>query len=513
MVPIALPFALVLCQQVKVYFGNLHAHTSYSDGSGTPAEAYAHARDAADLDFLAITEHNHSKAEFSLKQGDPRRDGILIATAPHLYHGRLPNGGTDQAALILQANRFTVDGQFVALYGQEFSSIGSGNHVNVFEVGEVIDEDVVANGDFKALATWLVANKDSAGKSALMQFNHPALHDDSSNEYGRDDLGTAKQWRTAMDAHAELIEILNGPSTGTGTGNPPEEFMEYDYLYYLNKGFHLAPTADQDNHFKTWGDCTEARTAVLAEQLTKSAILEGLRARHVYATEDRNLRLIPRVNGHLVGDRVTTLPVVGEELAITLEILDDDDPMASYKVEVLSDTKAEGSIAGVVETAFAAGPGNVSVSGVTFRGAGQYVFLRVTQTDEDGHRDLAWTAPVWFEADTVAPVVLVHIDSLLPNPVGDDDLLEQAVVHNAGNDVVSMVGWKLQDKDGKFWILDTLGTLQPNQAKTIVRNSQPMSLNNSGLEVISLVSPTEGVVDQIEYSGSSEGQLILHHGT
>jgi len=42
----------------KVFFGNLHSHTSYSDGSGTPSEAYAHARDVAKLDFMAITEHN-----------------------------------------------------------------------------------------------------------------------------------------------------------------------------------------------------------------------------------------------------------------------------------------------------------------------------------------------------------------------------------------------------------------------------------------------------------------------
>jgi len=42
-----------------VFFGSLHSHTSLSDGSGTPAEAYAHARDVAGLDFLAITGFCH----------------------------------------------------------------------------------------------------------------------------------------------------------------------------------------------------------------------------------------------------------------------------------------------------------------------------------------------------------------------------------------------------------------------------------------------------------------------
>ena len=46
------------------YYGNLHSHTSYSDGTGTPAQAFAFARNTAPtpLDFLAVTEHNHSGA-------------------------------------------------------------------------------------------------------------------------------------------------------------------------------------------------------------------------------------------------------------------------------------------------------------------------------------------------------------------------------------------------------------------------------------------------------------------
>ena len=48
--------------------------------------------------------------------------------------------------LTSEARRFTRDGRFVTLYGQEFSSIGSGNHANVLEVGEVTGTNVVPNG-------------------------------------------------------------------------------------------------------------------------------------------------------------------------------------------------------------------------------------------------------------------------------------------------------------------------------------------------------------------------------
>jgi len=92
------------------YFGNLHAHTSYSDGSGTPKQAFTYARQTGNLDFMAVTEHNHAAA--GPTSGD-RADGILIATDSTLY-----------PKLIDDANAANQDNKFVAIYGQEFS-IGS----------------------------------------------------------------------------------------------------------------------------------------------------------------------------------------------------------------------------------------------------------------------------------------------------------------------------------------------------------------------------------------------------
>ena len=62
-----------------------------------------------------------------------RADGILIATQPDLYTG--PR--TD--ALMPSAARHTQNGTFVAIYGQEYSTISSGNHVNVFDVPNADD--------------------------------------------------------------------------------------------------------------------------------------------------------------------------------------------------------------------------------------------------------------------------------------------------------------------------------------------------------------------------------------
>jgi hypothetical protein len=138
-------------RDVNVYFGNLHAHTSYSDGTGTPEEAYAYARNIGKLDYIALTEHNHELAE---RGAQDRADGVLIALDHSLY------SGAREDSLIQAAIRHTVDDEFVAIYGQEFSSISKGNHVNVFDAPEVITTE---NGDFHGLLEWLADNPDSQG--------------------------------------------------------------------------------------------------------------------------------------------------------------------------------------------------------------------------------------------------------------------------------------------------------------------------------------------------------------
>lgn len=372
--------------QDNVYFGNLHSHTSFSDGSGTPAEAYKHARNVAHVDFLAITEHNHALAEQGATAD--RRDGILIAKNHALY------SGPAASSLLSAARAANQDGGFVALYGQEFSSISSGNHVNVFDIPEVL---TVPNGAFDQLTARLDAIRDTRGKNPILQFNHPGLNGKNpAKDYGRDDFASEAAWVETVGKFARTIAILNGPHDTKTKDNPPPASLEHHYLSYLDLGFHLAPVADQDNHYRTWGDATVARTAVIAPALTKSDILDALDQRHVYATEDKNLRVIFRVNGHLIGDQVTP-PALGTPLDISYSIKDDDEPDAGYSIEVLSGVIGKGE-AVVVDKLEADGDTSGHIDSVNYEAEHQYVLFRITQVNEDGARDKVWTAPVWLEA-------------------------------------------------------------------------------------------------------------------
>lgn len=440
-------------QELRVFFGNLHSHTSYSDGSATPEDAYRHARDVG-LDFVAITEHNHAQAG-------------RIANDPSLY------SGSTSVSLISTAQRHTQDGEFIALYGQEFSSISSGNHVNVLDVPTVID---VPNGAYdQLLQNWLPNHPDSTGQQAILLLNHPDTPSSpNAREYGRDDFASAELWVNTLDGVARLINIINGPSHTEGTNLPPGQPSEGEFQRYLRFGFHVAPTADQDNHKENWGDATNARTGIVATMLTKAAILSALRARNVYATEDRNRAVIVRINNHLIGSRIQggAVPTASSNLDIRVQIRDPDEPTAQYEVQVFAGTIG-GDLADLVGVATQQGDGEVQITSVPYAGGPQYFYLKIIQShDDDEGQDRAWTAPVWFEpsANTPIPSGTATLSLVV------DRVKEEAAITNTGGQPVTLTGWTLRSVQGDQRF--TFPTFVLSSGATVVVTSGPMGRQN-----------------------------------
>lgn len=360
-------------EQESVYFGNLHSHTSYSDGVKTPEDAFKYARDKAKIDFLIITDHNHMLSESN-------------------YSG-------SSKSLMAAVAKYTKDGKFVAIAGQEFSTIGSGNHVNVFDIGTILHS---ANGDYASLLkNELPSLKNSLDAAPFLQFNHPWENRTfASKDYGKDDF-PFDEWVKTMDQYVRTIEITNGPAKTTGTDQHPDSANKGEslYLQYLNWGFHVAPTADQDNHKANWGNSTTARTGVIAKQLTRADILQAIEKRHVYATEDKNLKMIFKVNNHLMGDRMSR-PDTGDDLDISYQIKDDDEPQAAYAIEMFFGTPGNVAAPPADRVDVIGNQENGKIEGVRLDPSWSYLFFRVTQVSDDSEADYAWTAPVWFDAES-----------------------------------------------------------------------------------------------------------------
>ncbi|WPU91693.1 hypothetical protein SNE25_20450 [Mucilaginibacter sabulilitoris] len=449
---------------LKVYYGLLHAHTLLSDGSGTPEEAYAMAK-ANGLDFFAITEHNHAKAEDS---GDERKDGVLIATDPRLYNGqnnvtitrKWTENGQQQTETIsvrplVKAAAAATTQTFLAIYGQEFSTISSGNHVNVFGLPEVL---TVRNGNFKGFFD-LLRQYESNGLNAVVQLNHPDVHtdlfykgDDNSvkrnmyNDYGIDagDLGPDfGNWVKTQSRYTHLIEVLTGPALSkVYRAYKP---LEDEYFFYLKQGLRISPTAGQDNHYKTWGSITDARTGVLSESLSEKDILNAFRNNRTFATEDKNLKVILQLNDATMGSAINA--TVESELKFKVSISDSDEPNATYDLQVVggaikpelsttaTDWKAED---GILLTKNNIGGGDVSLTGLFAAAEPSFYYIRVTQNSGQ-KKDRAWTAPVWVNLNGTAANVTLATPAVVPALFYWTSSISSKVYHKKGCHSIDLI--------------------------------------------------------------------------
>jgi hypothetical protein len=274
------------------YFGNLHSHSSYSDGVETPADAYAFARLEAPtpLDFLAVTDHNHSGA------------GMLL---PSYAQG------------MAEAASANSDGDFVAIWGQEWGIIASGGHANVFEAPvlfgwEPNNYDVfVAEGDYTGLYTAVAANPPS-GYPPLVEWCHPSSGD--FNSYAVTDDGKSVVSLMALITGPAFSTSVTESDVGSTTGN------EALFQDALRKGYRVSPAGDQDNHNANWGASTQTRTVALAAGKTKSEILGALASGRNYASQDHNTEVQFSADGRPMGSAWTS----AEGVQFAVKVIDPD---------------------------------------------------------------------------------------------------------------------------------------------------------------------------------------------
>ena len=70
---------------------------------------------------------------------------------------------------------------------------------------------------------------------------------------------------------------------------------------------------------------------------------------------------------------------------------------------------------------------------------------------------------------------------------------------------LNLTGWLLRDRSGLTWTL--VGSVAAGQALNFRRGGQPMTLNNTGDEIV-LIDPTGAERDRFSYSSLSEGDRI-----
>jgi Bacterial Ig-like domain/Secretion system C-terminal sorting domain len=357
---------VVAAGPLNFYFGNLHAHSSYSDGNADditkiPADNYAYAKTALCFDFLGLSEHNH------------------VAAGMHL---------ADWAPGIAQATAATTS-TFVALHGMEWGTISGGGHAIVYGMDSLVGWDPGENQIFVTKSVYTGAGGlfdiiNRHGSNALAYLAHPNTTDYNGLLNGSYDL--------AADNAIVGTAVESGPAFSINTSyTDPATSMSY-LTYYknmLSKGYHVGPTIDHDNHNFTFGHTAKTRLVVMAASLSENNLLDAMRRMRFYASEDCGARINYTINTEPIGSILTKAgaPTISVGTITT-------NPVSS--VIVMYGVAGSG-VAATQLTSSTSGTFTFTDNALTNLSQ-RYYYLDITETD--GSRII--TAPIWYTRNDAA---------------------------------------------------------------------------------------------------------------
>jgi hypothetical protein len=406
-----------------VLFGNLHAHSNLSDDvevklpEMVPDKAFDYARTHG-LDFLALSDHHKAVDSQHRLFMDPAEYKTQLYEVAMKYN-------TDHA------------GEFVAIPAIEWGTEATGNHINAFGI-KTLPPDTILDAHYDKFIEWTRTNAEFA------QFNHPNSWKASSprnttvGNFGEALYPSSQAFKDAADPVVRTVAIIqsisgghiSGPLKHTEKKTHREMQWENYYRYFLNLGFHIAPTADQDTHWKNFGTVTAARTAVWADSVSYADLMKAFKANRVYATEDDEMAVVFQVKymgkTYWMGE---TVPLETDEAEVDLLVKvwqgagSDGDPTdeGPYTVELIVDADGMGGAEAAPYSQTWTAPSGQLLTIPFMAGRGRYLYVHVTEqngkdnpygddtsendkviggkdetTKRQNMNDSAWTAPVWF---------------------------------------------------------------------------------------------------------------------
>mgnify|MGYP001590155376 CR=1 FL=1 len=274
---------------MHIYFGDMHTHSSISNdcadrqkSNSTPERHFTYARDVAALDFAALTDHH--------QPWDSERNKI---------------GEKNWEIICSTAKRFTAAGEFIAFPGFEYRCPRGDTAI-------VLNEDIsYAEIDDPSLKDIRTLWEKFKGRDYL---SIPHFHNTGSLP--------VNEWYRCPDERIEPVLEINSChgsyeregalETGLSTSKP----FRSDRCgnYFLQNGYPCGFVCNSDGHIGNPGN--NGLTAVFARELTREAIFEAIRNRHVYGTTNARIRLLFTMNGSLMGSRLTA--VDEKKLSISL---------------------------------------------------------------------------------------------------------------------------------------------------------------------------------------------------
>jgi hypothetical protein len=337
----------------RILWGDLHGHSAWSDGTGTAEDYFRYARDVANLDVVALSDHDHW--------------GILpLDQHPFIF---------EKIRAVTRA--FHDPGRFVTLLAYEWTSwIYGHRHVLYFS-----DEGQVLSSLDRDTETPAQLWQALAGQSALTFAHHSAGGPIPTD------------WSFPPDPILEpLTEIVSIHGSSEALDSPIAIYSPVPGNFVrdaLDLGYRFGFVGSGDSHDGHPGlaqitAVSGGLAAILSEERTRESVLAAMRARRVYATNGPRILLRTALGPHRMGAAVPVPEgaALNETLFIRVVAVEPLARIDLIRSGVLVDSiDAEGRLQVELERQ------------VEDLRAGEYLYVRAVQSDQG----TAWSSPIFFE--------------------------------------------------------------------------------------------------------------------
>jgi len=336
----------------NLYWGDIHAHTKYSDGMATPDEAITYACDIAKLDFAAVTDHDDIGPYLSNEEWEDTKKVIV---------------------------RFNVPNKFVTFLGYEYRSALA--DMNVYYPD---NEGILMCGKKKE---WNEPSKLIPVVTQKGGMIIPHMH------FGADWSGYNPTIYRVMEIYSQhgnaeyigcprQIPYLNNQLQKGNEGNINTTFQEI-----LSLGMKLGVTAGSDSHsgrpgLSNWSRVNRTYngglTAVFAKEKTRESIWKALYERYCYATTGPRIYLEFSINDYPMGSelqankRELNVYCIGTYFIFRVEVIKNN-----RIIYIIESTSPECTF---------------SFNDIPEKKEDFY-YIRITQQDTE----MAWSSPIWVE--------------------------------------------------------------------------------------------------------------------
>jgi len=257
----------------NVYWGELQGQTKSTVGAGSVEEYFHYARDLAGIDFCTHQGHDFMLSDEGWKE------------------------------VKRETRRFNQRGRFVTLLGYEWSgTTGAGGDRNVLYLGD--------DGPLYRCTSWQLPRESPDSEQSTARIMHRALRRLSAQ------TGIAAIMIPHVGGRRADIEIHDPEVEPVIEIASCHGIFEWYFREALQRGHRVGAVASSD-------DCTTrpglafpttpevairgGLTAVIAKELTREAIFEGLSTRRCYATTGERIVLDVRIEGQPMGSTLSTV--------------------------------------------------------------------------------------------------------------------------------------------------------------------------------------------------------------